>query len=87
MRGAKNMKMNLKQVKYLIWALAIACIVMIGLLYMTKSMVFFWLMLAVLVIGVAVNLALWRCPYCGQHLGNSVSQYCTHCGKRLDDLG
>ena len=78
--------MNLKKVKYLIWALAIVCCVMIALLDVTKSMVFLWLALAFLVIGVAVNLALWRCPCCGRHLGRDVSQYCTYCGKKLADL-
>lgn len=76
--------MKLKQVKYLIWALAIACCVMIILISVTESMVFFWLMMAFLAAGLAVNLALWRCPYCGRYLGRDVSRYCTYCGKELD---
>lgn len=78
--------MDLKKVKHLIWALAIACVVMIALLGITKSVVFLWLMLAFAVAGIAVSLVLWRCPYCGRHLGRDVSQYCTYCGKKLDDL-
>lgn len=81
------MKMNLKQVKYLIYGLGAACVPMFLLLYATRSLVFLWLALAFLVAGIAVSLALWRCPYCGEHLGRDVSHYCTHCGKKLDDLG
>lgn len=78
--------MNLKKVKYLIYTLGAACMLMIILLGVTESMVFLWLALAFVVAGIAVNLALWRCPHCGGHLGRDVSQYCTHCGKKLDDL-
>lgn len=78
--------MNLKKVKYLIYALGAACMLMVVLLYITKSLVSLWLMLAFVVAGIAVNLALWRCPHCGGHLGRDVSHYCTHCGHRLDDL-
>ena len=78
--------MHLKQVKYLIYALAAACVLMMALLGLTKSMVFFWLAMAFAIAIGVVNLRLWRCPHCGGHLGRDVSQYCTHCGKRLDDL-
>lgn len=78
--------MNLKKVQYLIYTLAAACVLMIILLGITKSVVFLWLMLVFAVAGIAVSLALWRCPYCGEHLGRDVSQYCTHCGHMLDDL-
>lgn len=78
--------MNLKKVKYLIYALAVAFVLMIILLGVTKSMVFLWLMLAFAVAGIAVSLAWWRCPHCGRHLGQNVSQYCTYCGEKLDDL-
>ena len=80
------MKMNLKQVKYLIYALGAACMLMILLLGITKSLVFLGLAMAFGVAVVVVNLRLWRCPHCGGNLGRDVSQYCTHCGKRLEDL-
>ena len=78
--------MSLKKVKHLIYALSAACALMIILIGITKSVVFLWLMLVFAVAGIAVNLAWWRCPHCGEHLGRDVSQYCTHCGKRLEDL-
>lgn len=78
--------MKLKKVKYLIYTFAAACVLMIILLDVTKSVVFLWLTLAFAAVGVAVNLAWWRCPHCGMHLGRDVSQYCTYCGKKLDDL-
>lgn len=80
-------KVNLKKVKYLIYALGAACALMVVLFCIIKSLVFLWLALIFAAAGVAVNLAWWRCPYCGGHLGRDVSQYCTHCGKKLDDLG
>ena len=78
--------MNLKKVKHLIYALGAACVLMGALLCITNSLVFLWLALAFVVAGIAVNLALWRCPHCGEHLGRDVSRYCTHCGHKLDDL-
>ena len=80
------MKLNLKQVKHLIWALAIACFMMIALLGIAKSLVFLWPVLAFAAAGVAVSLALWRCPHCGGHLGRDVPKYCPHCGEYLDGL-
>ena len=78
--------MKLKQVKYLIYALAAACVLMVALLGITKSPVFLWLMLAFAAAGVAVSLIWWRCPYCGEHLGRDAGRYCTHCGHHLVDL-
>lgn len=78
--------MTLKQVRHLIYALFAACMLMVVLLAFTKSMVFLWLTLAFAVAGVAVNLKLWRCPHCGQHLGRGVPTYCPRCGEYLDGL-
>lgn len=78
--------MNLKKVKYLIYALGAACVPMFLLLYATRSLVFLWLAMAFGVAIVVVNLRFWRCPHCGGNLGRDVSHYCTHCGHRLDDL-
>lgn len=79
-------KVNLKKVQYLIYALAAACVLMILLLAITKSMVFLWLMLVFAVACIAANLALWRCPYCGGHLGRDVPKFCSNCGHKLEDL-
>ncbi len=76
--------MKLKQVKYLIYALGGACILMVALLGLTNSQVFLWLTLVLAVAAVAVSLVWWRCPYCGEHLGRDVGEYCSHCGRRLD---
>lgn len=47
-------KVNLKKIQYLIYALAAACVLMILLLAITKSLVFFWLML-VFAVSIAVE--------------------------------
>ena len=78
--------MKLKQIKYLIYTLAAACVLMVLLLAVTESMVFLWLMLAFAVAMIGVNLVWWRCPYCGEHLGRGTGKYCTHCGHHLVDL-
>ena len=78
--------MNLKRVKHLIYALGAACVLMILLLGITRSEVFLWLAAALAAAIIVVNLALWRCPYCGEHLGRDVGKYCSRCGKKLDDL-
>lgn len=78
--------MNLRQVKYLLYALAASCVPIVVLLVVTKSLVFLWLLLALAAAVVAVNIRLWRCPCCGGHLDRGVPQYCPHCGEYLGDL-
>ena len=78
--------MKLKQVKYLIYALMGGCILMAALFGITNSIVFLWPTLAFAVALIGVNLAWWRCPHCGRHLGRDDSKYCPGCGRRLDDL-
>lgn len=78
--------MNLRQVKYLLYALAAVCALMTVLLVVTKSTVFLWLLLAFAAAVVAVNIRLWRCPHCGGHLGRGVPKYCPNCGEYLGDL-
>lgn len=31
-----------------------------------------------------VDIAFWRCPHCGSHLGHWWNAYCPHCGERND---
>lgn len=64
--------MNLRQVKYLLYALAAVCALMTVLLVVTKSKGFLWLLLALAAAVVAVNIRLWRCPCCGGHLDRGV---------------
>ena len=37
-----------------------------------------------LLAGFALNLAWYRCPHCGEHLGKYPGEYCKHCGKKID---
>jgi len=35
--------------------------------------------------GICINLAFYRCPHCGRHLGRVwPGGYCTHCGKKTE---
>jgi len=27
----------------------------------------------------------WRCPHCARYLGRDVGEFCTHCGKKLEE--
>ena len=45
------------------------CILMAALFGITNSIVFLWPTLAFAVALIGVNLAWWRCPHCGRHLG------------------
>ncbi len=40
-----------------------------------------------LVIGIA-GVIIWvifgRCPKCGEHLGRNLSEYCPHCGEKIE---
>lgn len=78
--------MNLRQVKYLLYALAAVCALMTVLFVVTESTVFLWLLLAFAAAVVVVNIRLWRCPSCGGHLDRGVPKYCPHCGEYLGDL-
>ena len=77
--------MNLKKVKYLIYAICAALLVTIMLWYWLQSVVFFVIVIGLCAAGIAVNLAFWRCPYCGEHLDRG-GKYCSHCGGYLEDL-
>ena len=77
--------MNLKKIKYLIYAICAAALVTAMVGYGFKSVVFIVIALGLCAAGIAVNLALWRCPYCGGHLDRG-GKYCSHCGCHLEDL-
>ena len=45
----------------------------------------YFLLAAAFAAGYAVTYAaLWRCPFCGRHLGRSDGESCPHCGKALE---
>ena len=84
MKGAG--KMNLKKTRKVILSLFVAIFVTGMAAGILESMVFAVITLGLCVALVAVSLTFWRCPHCGEYLGRNVGQYCTHCGKKLDDL-
>ena len=79
-------RMNLKKVLHNIYGFAAAFIVLILLAAVLKSILVMALGLLCAIAGIAVNLAFWRCPYCGEHLGRDGGKYCSHCGHHLVDL-
>ena len=76
--------MHLKSVKSLLFvllSLTVACLLIGGGL----SKPVYFLLAAAFAAGYAVAYAaLWRCPFCGRHLGRSDGETCPHCGKALD---
>ena len=65
----------------------IALLAVLAVAVMLIGTVWIKIVLAAALVGyVALFLALWRCPYCGGHLGriDSGGDYCPHCGERLD---
>lgn len=76
--------MHLKSVKILLFvllSLTVACLLIGGGL----SNPVYFLLAAAFAVGYAVAYAaLWRCPFCGRHLGRSDGESCPHCGKALD---
>ena len=75
-----------KKVLYIVYGLAAAFIALILLSAVLKSILVMAFGLLCAIAGIAVNLAFWRCPYCGGHLGRDVGKYCSHCGHHLVDL-
>ena len=80
--------MNLKKVRYLIYTLAAALFVTAMAAYWFHSLVLGVIAACVCMAIVVVELALWRCPYCGGRPGRIEGRikFCPHCGKKLDDL-
>ena len=82
------MKMSLKQVKYLVYALAAL------LFFVTLAAYWFHSVgLSVLAAGlctaiVAIGRTMWRCPHCGKPLGRieRAPGFCQNCGGELEDL-
>ena len=76
--------MHLKSVKILLFvllSLTVACLLIGGGL----SKPVYFLLAAAFAVGYAVAYAaLWRCPFCGRHLGRSDGESCPHCGKALE---
>lgn len=80
--------MNLKQVKYLIYALAVAAFLTAMAAYGFHS-AGLWVAAAVVCgVIVAAGRVLWRCPHCGAHLGrvDDAPKFCRSCGHKLEDF-
>jgi len=79
-------KMNLKKVRYIIYGLGAAtfALIMVGALLTNIPVIVLGCLSAIACI--VFNLAKWRCPHCGEHLGRSEGKYCPHCGHLLEDL-
>ncbi len=78
--------MDLKKVRYIILGLAVACFALILVYTLLESILVLILALLLAIASIVFNLAKWRCPHCGEHLGRSGGKYCPHCGNMLDDL-
>lgn len=76
--------MDLRKVKRLIYGLLIAAFTCAACAVMLEVE---WLLygFSVLIIAFFICvLLLWRCPFCGKHLGRVGNvKYCMHCGKEL----
>lgn len=60
----------------------------IGFIFVLLSYIHIvFLPIGILVIASTIvpNLLFCRCPHCGEHLGRSWRDYCTHCGAYIDD--
>ncbi len=80
--------MDLKKVKYLVFALGAALFLMTMLAYLLRSLALGLIALGLCVAIVAVQLTLWRCPHCGKSPGriDARPKFCPHCGEKLDDF-
>ena len=79
--------MNLKQIKILLYAVAVAAVaaaLLTALLVEDRSVVFL-VAAALMAVYAVLSMRLWRCPSCGKFLGPLYNRCCPNCGKRLDD--
>ena len=74
--------MKLKHVRWICYALFALILLFCCLMYAHPA--FGIGGIAAIIALVAVNLSLYRCPHCGDHLGREIGAYCQHCGEKLD---
>ena len=77
-------KLNLKQVLYIVYGLGAAGLALFAAGALLKSIPVFVLGFLIMIAGMVFNLAKWRCPHCGEHLGRDTPKYCPHCGHQVD---
>ncbi len=78
--------MDLKKVLYIMYGLNAATVALILVGALLKSILVIGLGWLSAIASIVFNLAKWRCPHCGEHLGRSGGKYCPHCGHMLEDL-
>ena len=77
--------MKLKTAKNTMYTLlGLFCLFMV-MLWLTKLLLFSYLTIgSVVAIGI-INIAYWKCPYCGKNIGSMENvHYCRNCGREIE---